>query len=248
MPSVPRGIPDEVASALLRPAEGSFSPAEVAGLPGTARRLLETAIAPGTPLADSARLEMHGRIRLRGWTRFRASEVLAPHRGFVWAARAGLVRGYDRYLHGEGEMRWRLLGIVPVVRASGPDVARSAAGRLAGEAAWLPSALLPRFGVSWSAPDAETARAAFVLDGRAHTLDLRLDAEGRIASCAFDRWGDPDGTGDFALHRFGLEATAHRTFAGLTVPSAGRAGWHFGTARWPEGAFFEYELAALRPA
>jgi hypothetical protein len=37
-------------------------------------------------------------------------------------------------------MRWRLLGLIPVITAAGPDVTRSARGRLAGEIALLPTA------------------------------------------------------------------------------------------------------------
>jgi hypothetical protein len=42
-----------------------------------------------------------------------------------------------------------------------------------------------------------------------------------------------------------METTAHRTFDGVTIPAAGRAGWHWGTDRWPDSAFFRYELTRL---
>jgi hypothetical protein len=133
-----------------------FSEAEVDGLPEAVRRHLQSAIAPGTPLATSARLRMRGQLKLGGWLPFRAEQVLAPHHGFHWAARvAGVIGGFDHYLDGYGELRWTLLGLVPVVHAQGPDVARSAVGRAAGEAMWLPTALLPRFGVAWTAGAAE---------------------------------------------------------------------------------------------
>ncbi len=41
-------------------------------------------------------------------------------------------------------MRWKLFGIVPVMRADGPDVSRSAKGRLELESLWLPSVLVGR--------------------------------------------------------------------------------------------------------
>lgn len=79
-------------------------------------------------------------------------QVLAPHQGFHWSARvAGVIGGFDQCLDGRGQLRWKLLGLVPVMRADGPDVARSAVGRAAGEAMWLPTTLLPRFGVEWEA-------------------------------------------------------------------------------------------------
>jgi hypothetical protein len=231
--------------ALVRPAEGRFGERELDGLPEPARRLLGGMIAPETPLATAARLSMRGEIRLKRWTPFSGHEVLAPRAGFVWSVRAGAISGYDRYVDGEGEMRWYALGLVPVMRASGPDVSRSAAGRAAGEAIWLPTALLARHGVAWRASGERELTAGVRLDAHAFDLHYRLDEDGRIASTWFERWGDPDGTGSYGPHRFGIDVTAHRTFGGLTIPSEGVAGWHHGSKRWPEGAFFRYELTGL---
>ncbi len=143
----------ELEGRLLRAAEpGTFTGAELEGLPEPARRHLAAAIAPGTPLAVSARLRMRGSIKVGRWLPFRARQVLSPHHGFVWAARAaGVIVGSDRYVDGVGGMDWKLAGLVTVVHTEGPDVSRSVAGRGGAEAVWVPTALLPRFGVSWSA-------------------------------------------------------------------------------------------------
>src|SRR5215211_5442875 len=75
----------ELEGRLLRPAEpGEFTAAELEGLPEPARRHLAQAIAPGAPLATSARLRMRGHIKVGRWLPFRAREVLDPHHGFVW--------------------------------------------------------------------------------------------------------------------------------------------------------------------
>jgi hypothetical protein len=42
------------------------------------------------------------------------------------------VTGHDRLSSGTGEMRWRLLRLIPGMTAAGPDITRSAYGRLAG--------------------------------------------------------------------------------------------------------------------
>jgi hypothetical protein len=87
---------------------------------------------------------MHGRLRLGRWRYFTAQQSITPPERFVWAAQtrvAGLpVRGYDRYVGGAGEMHWRLLGLVPMLSGGGPDITRSAAGRLAGESVLMPTA------------------------------------------------------------------------------------------------------------
>jgi len=134
-----------LAARVLRPAgPGRFDPAELDGLPEPVRRHLAMAVAPGTPLATSARLAMRGSIKVGRWLPFRARQVLDPHHGFVWAARAaGLITGTDRYLDGAGVIDWKLAGLVTVAHGEGPDVSRSAAGRAGAEAIWLPTALLP---------------------------------------------------------------------------------------------------------
>jgi hypothetical protein len=56
---------------------------------------------------------MRGSIKIAGrWLPLRATEVLAPHRGFVWSARVsgGLFAGSDQYASALGSMRWKLLG------------------------------------------------------------------------------------------------------------------------------------------
>jgi hypothetical protein len=234
---------------LLQPPEpGRFGAAELEGLAEPVQRHLAQVIAPGTPLATSARLRMRGHIKVGRWLPFRAHQVLNPHRGFIWTARAaGIIAGSDRFVDGSGAMDWKLAGLVTVAHADGRDVARSAAGRAGAEAIWLPTALLPRFGVHWSAGSANQVAAAFRVGDQPVELRLRLDADGRIAALVFDRWGDPDNRGNFGWHRFGGEFTGYRSFHGLTIPSSGRLGWFYGQDRWPVGEFFRYQVTDLEP-
>jgi hypothetical protein len=240
-------VPREVDRRLVHSsATAFFSEAELEGLPDPVRRYLRAAIAPGTPLATAARIDMRGQIRLGRWVPFRAEQLLAPHDGFHWAARAaGVIGGFDRYVGGRGQMRWRLLGLVPVMAADGPDLSRSAAGRMVGEAMWVPTALLPRFGVTWSAADDHHLSARWRIDAHQAALELVVDDQGRLREGVFQRWGDPDRTGSYGLHPCGGEVTAYATFGGLSLPAEGRAGWFYGTDRWAEGEFFRYQLTSL---
>jgi hypothetical protein len=143
-------------------------------------------------------------------------------------------------------MRWKLFGVAPFVRASGLDYARSAAARAGGEGIWIPTALLPRFGVRWTAQDALNVTASYRVDDI--ELDVRyvLDDEGRIQSLVFERWGVPDRSGAWGWYPCGGDVTGYRSFDGLTIPSKGRLGWFFGTNRWTEGEFFRYEITELQ--
>jgi uncharacterized protein DUF6544 len=228
------------------PGAGRFRPAELEGLPEPVRRYLAAVIAPGTPPARSAHLRMCGTIRIGRWLPFRARELLAPLDGFLWRARAaGVIIGSDRYIDGSGSADWRLAGLVPVMRTAGPDVSRSAAGRAGAEGIWVPTALLPRYGVRWTAESWDRITARYCTGTVPLQLHLRLDDAGRVASFVFDRWGDPGHTGVWAWHPFGGEVTEHRTFDSVTIPSAGQIGWFFGTERWPDGEFFRFRITAL---
>jgi Family of unknown function (DUF6544) len=235
-----------------REAGESLTPEMVADLPDLARRYFLHAIRSGTPLAHSARLEMIGDIRLGlhlPWMSLRAREMLVPPEGFVWEARIGRwgVRfvGADSYRHGQGRTQFRLWDCIPIVCATGPDVSRSARGRLANESIWNPASLLPQRGVVWTAIDDETAQAMLTIDGERFPLSLTIAPDGSLQSVKAERWGNLTADGRFAAIPFGADIFDEATFGGYTVPSHVAVNWwhgddrefHFFTAQVTQAAF-----------
>lgn len=100
--------------------------------------------------------------------------------------------------------------------------------------------------MTWSAADQAHITARYSLGDTPVEVSYSLEADGRIRSLVFDRWGNPGNTGTFGWQPFGGEITGYRTFDGLSIPSAGQLGWNFGTDRWPEGEFFRFEITHLR--
>jgi len=229
--------------------ERESDPSSVESLPPVARSYLRHALAPGAKLSTCARLSMTGAIKLDpGWCEFEAEQVLRWDRGFVWAARAKVnrlpVTGFDRWVDGVGAMRWKLLGLFPVMRADGPDITRSAAGRLHTEAIWIPAALIGP-GVTWSDRGPGCTVARIEEHGETSQLALEVDADGALRSCSIERWGDTN-SGDFAYHPFGGTAADERTFEGITIPTRHSVGWHFGTPAFEgEGEFFRCTLGEV---
>jgi len=214
----------------------TFDPAAITGLPEPARRWLGHAIAPGTPLWNSVELTMHGQIKLGRWRPFTARQVLTPPDGYLWAARtrlAGLpVTGYDRLGSGGGEMRWRLMRLIPVQNGSGPDVTRSACGRLAGEIVLIPTAFRH---ASWSRGEhADTAVATWRFGDDTEAAELLLKPNGRLAEVSVNRWGNPGGA-PFGRYPFGVRVEAESRFGGITIPTVFRAAWG-------ESEFFRAEI------
>jgi hypothetical protein len=252
--AVPRGLTPEVAQDWERldrprPAPGRFDAAAVGGLPEPVRRWLLHAVPEGTPLADSVRLVMHGEIRIGRWAPFTAVQRLSVDDGFVWAATArplGLpVVGFDRWTRGTGEMRWRLLGAVPMITAAGEDVTRSAAGRHAGELlVSLPTAALSP-AVTWRPLDSVRAVAAVRAGTTRHEVTVGVGPDGALTEVVMDRWG-PVGRGSFGLQRFGATVDGEVLVDGVRIPRRITAGWHYGTERWPEGQFIRWTVDDVR--
>jgi hypothetical protein len=200
---------------------------------------------------------MTGTIRLKGWCPFEAEQVIVRGRGMIWAAKVkvgGLpIRGYDRLVDGEGAMRWSLFGLIPFLRASGPDITRSARGRLRAESIWLPSLLVDP-AVTWTQTDDSHLSARVPpcdgspADGPEGTGDLHLSTgdAGQLLGVQLPRWGNPTG-GAFAEQSFGGVMEAEGTWQGLTVPTQVRIGWHPGTAEFAGGGeFFRAKVSDLR--
>lgn len=176
--------------------------------------------------APAVRLVMTGKIRLGGWRPFIAEQVIDSKRGMIWTATVSLyglpVVGADSILEGKGAMTWRLFGLLPVAVAEGPDIRRSAEGRMAGEmAAWLPGVERP----AWMQEQT--------------TLRMDVDPEEELTAISFARWGNPDG-GAFTLEPFGVDVLETREFNGRRIPAVIDAGWYYGTPRFEdEGKFFK---------
>jgi hypothetical protein len=224
------------------PADLLFTPESFTDRHPLARRYLEWAIAPGTPLATTVRLRMHGTIKLgQKWHRFQGEEVICWQRGMIWRATAWMqglpIWGADCLVDGVSDMQWKLLGLVPVMQASGADISRSGAGRVQAEAMWLPSVLCdPK--VDWAKVDESQVQASFTTLGEPAKLTLTVDEQGAIKREKLDRWGNPEG-GDYRYVDFGAIVEATGTFGGYTIPTQLRVGWFFGSDRFEsEGEFF----------
>ena len=186
---------------------------------------------------------MHGHIRLGSWRPFTATQVLAPPDGFIWAATArvlGLpISGYDRFSSGTGQMRWRLLGLVPVLTADGPDVTTSAAGRLAAEGVLVPTSFTA---ATWTAAGPDAATATWRIGPHQEKVDLHVGEQGQLREVLIQRWGNPNNS-PYGRYPFGVTVEAESTFDGITIPSEFRAGWWWGTDREDEGESFRARIS-----
>ena len=222
-----------------------FTPDLLDGLPEPARRWLEHAIAPGTPLRRAAVLRQRGEIKVGRWQRFEADWVLAPPEGFIWAATTHLgplsIRGFDRYTRGSGQMAWRFLGRIPFLSAEGPDVDRSAMGRLVGELFFVPAAALSPL-VRWEHLDDRRSVACVDAGGRTHRVTLTVAVSGRLERLDLLRWGNPDGQGVPRAHLHRSDGQPGGDVRRVHCPAGCRAGWWHCPDRCANEEFIRFTL------
>ncbi len=215
-------------------------------LPSAARRYNAYAIAKNAPRVAAVKLRMHGEIKLNGWLQFEAEQVIRPSFGMIWCASVRVfgmtISGYDRLQYKYGEMKWRLMGLLPIMVADGHDVSRSANGRMAAELIWLPPALFTE-NVRWSETEDGKARAEFSLYEVKTALNLKVDPKGKLEEAELMRWGKAPGEEEYGYHRFGAIIERMEQFSAFRIPSQIRAGWHFGTDEFEsKGEFFRAKI------
>lgn len=219
------------------------------GLPPPARRYLARALPDGLPLSSEVELQMDGEIKLGGrWLRFTADQILRAGVGFVWAPVVGgrVLRfvGADMLTRGEARMDFRLHGRIPVVRATGPDVRRSAQGRLAAETVvWLPQALTPQMGARWRAIDDVRAIVMVNAAGDEVEVEVAVDEDGRLRWLVLQRWNGSAKPPTYAPFGGSVDSI-HTATNGVRIAGTGTVGWDWRTSRQRDGEFFRYRITA----
>ncbi|MDH3300356.1 MAG: hypothetical protein OES24_07605 [Acidimicrobiia bacterium] len=246
---------DETRKLWARLAEEGGAPVEhfdsgtVVDLPEPARRFLTAAIPEGAPLGTAVELEMSGRIKLGIWLPFTARQILRGGVGSVWAATVGgrVIRfvGADSFGLSGGRMQFRFHDRIPVVNAGGPDVDRSAAGRLAGEtAAWLPQALTPQAGASWKPIDDHSATVILPGPDGPVDVDLTIDSDGQLTEIDLERWNGS--AKPPAYQPFGATIASSLAVDGIHIAGAGTVGWARNTPDQDDAVFFHFQINAAR--
>jgi Family of unknown function (DUF6544) len=209
-----------------------WDPQEIEGLPEPVVRYFRFALQPGQAPIVHARFEQKGEFATRPgrWRPFRAVEhftVLPP--AFIWDASIRMaplvpVRVLDSYAKGVGTTNGRLLSLVTVVNAGGNGhIAQAALQRYLAEAAWMPTALLPRAGVHWTPIDQNSARATIVDGAVEATVDFHFAPDGEITSACAERFRAGDA--GHALTPWEGRFAGYRRWNGMMIPTEAEVAW-----------------------
>jgi hypothetical protein len=219
------------------PAIKRYSEAELTDLPAPVARYFRAVLKDGQPIIRRARITWKGEFNMGKpgadkWAPLSAEQDFVPGvRGFVWDARIPMAPGMntlvrDAFVGGAGSMLAKVLGLITVADSHDtPAIATGALQRYLGEAAWLPTALLPSQGVQWAPIDEHSARATIQSGAVTVALEFRFGADGLIASAyAPERMFD-DGKNPPSPHPWQARNLRYGEFHGIKVPIDSTVEW-----------------------
>jgi hypothetical protein len=211
---------------------------DLAGLPDPVQRWLRWARIVGKPYPATVLLKQEGRFRRAegaNWMPFRAEEYFTTDPpGFVWKTMMQMfplvsIDGRDRYVDGRGSIQMRVLGLIPVADAAGPEIDQGSLLRYLNETMWFPAATLGPY-ISWEAIDANSARATMSYGGVTASATFFIDDEGKPIDMVAERQDLTHGRREI----WSTPISDYGEFAGVRMPVAGQGVWRY------EGGDFPY--------
>jgi hypothetical protein len=220
---------------------------QLAGLPGAAQQYLRFMGVPGRAADWSFLAHCTGRFRLRpGWP-WLPCEAWQYNSGLdvarVFHLRIGgpvPMSARDAYEQGQGSVRGTLLGVVPLVNATGPEYDVSELVTYLNDAVFCAPGMLLNLPVTWSA--AGDRCFDLTLRDAGHRVTARVFLDERGAPIDFsteDRWCDLPG--GLARVRWTTPVQGCRQRSGRWLPTQGTAIWHL------PGGDFSYAELRFRP-
>jgi hypothetical protein len=229
--------------------------ADLAGLPAPVQRWLGSAGIMGTERPHTVRLKQQGRFRQKPgqpWMPIAVEQYYTTDPpGFVWVgtitmAPGVFILGRDKYVAGRGEMDIRVLGLLRVVQAHGPEFDQGGLVRYLNELMWFPAAALSPH-ITWEGLDATSARATMSYAGVSASATFSFTDAGDPTTMVAEKYFPV--AGGFELTPWTTPISAYGAFHGVRIPAEGEAVWKLPSGDFPYAHVritdMEYNHAAL---
>lgn len=208
------------------------------GLPTPVARYLRFALKEGQPVVRTAKIKYAGQFKLNDkWTLFNSEQHFSSNPpAFVWDADMRMnpllnVRVRDAFTEGKGSGNAKIFALFSVMNAH-DDIKLDAGAmqRYLAEAAWLPTALLPRENLHWTAIDENRASATLTDGTTTVSLEFRFNDVGEIAE-VFTPARFYETNGEYKAFPWLCRLRNYEERSGMMIPIEGEAEWQM-----PEGA------------
>lgn len=232
---------------------GVLAESDLAGLPAPVARYIRRTGALGKPKVVTLSAEMRGRIRggpSENWMPFRAQQISTfgalPQRLFYLdARRAGLpVTVFHVFDDSGATMRGKVLSLVPILDASGPQMDRGETVTIFNDLVVLAPAAIPDAVIAWELLDTRHVKGTFTRGDQTVSAQLVFDDDGDLVDFVSEDRLRASGDGkSFTRMLWNTPVGQYRDMGGRRVASSGSAAW---AAPSPEGHFTYVEMTTER--
>ncbi len=226
-------------------------PAMLEGLPVPVRNWLAHANVVGKEMTHRVHLVQGGEMRIKPdgkWMPVNAEQYFnIDQPGFYWIAKVRgnafmSFLGRDRYFDGHGNMLIRVLGLFPVVNATGDRIDQGTMLRYLAEIVWFPSAALSP-AITWEPVDSLSARAILADGDRTVSGLFRFTPEGDVERFETKRYYDRKEGATLEDWVISIDPDGYRDFAGIRIPAKSIVTWKLDTGDYP---WFHVEIRDIR--
>ena len=231
------------------PTPSLVTEADLAHLPDPLAAYVRRSGAVGQPRVTSLDASLHGRIRGgpdQAWMPFTGRQISTygprPQRAFIMdAMRSGLpITVLHQFAGTTATMRAKVLSLVPVVDAAGPEMDRGETVTVFNDLVMLAPGAIADAPVRWTPMDTHHVRGDFTDGAQTVSALLTFDDEHDLVDFTSDDRlrASADGT-SFTPQTWSTPLSGHRDDDGRRILVTGEAKWH---APQPEGTFTYVEL------
>jgi hypothetical protein len=206
---------------------------DLVGLPEPVQQWLRTAQVVGKERPRTVRLQYDGEFRLgedQGWMPFQSQTYYTTDPpALIWPVTMRMfgvvpVRGRDRYEGGAGDIRMKVLWLLPVANKAGGGLNQGALLRYLGETVWFPAGAVAPF-ISWAPRDANSAVATITYGGVTASATFSFDPQHRVREVTAERYNDAQGR----LLPWSVPIAAYGEVGGVRIPTEGEGVWKYST-------------------
>ncbi len=154
-------------------------------------------------------------IRIRGQQYFRTDQPW-----FRWTGRTALFKAVDSFEDGSGQLRVKLLGLIPIVKEEGAHVDQAELLRWLAESFWFPTNLLPSDNLTWDKVDCNTARVNYRYKDISISYLVSFNEKGEMTRLEAKRYRQAG-----EIMTWVGKVSDYKNFDGFLVPTHIEASW-----------------------
>lgn len=204
----------------------------IENLPPPVKCWLEYSGIIGREQIETVYLKQKGFMKLKPdqkkWMEAEADQYFTINQpSFVWKVKTSImgipVIGQDLFKEGQGSMKIKLAGFLPLVNVSGNSkINESTIQRYLGEIIWFPSAAISDY-IEWEPIDESSAKATMSYGGSSGSAVFHFDSSGKLTKFRALRYRDIEDT-----HPTEWIATVkkYENMNGINIPTKLEASWN----------------------